>query len=275
MLLTDPIPYREALDSRAIRSLLPTTGRTADFARVETAIKQRAMFSATVTSVELLQKYDDVIEGMLAGKLDQATARLAVKDLLAEMGYVADPNHAGGLQDLASTRRIDTTLSTNVDIARGYGWREQGMTADVLDEFPAQELFRAFGPRDASAQRDWAARWAAAGGVFHGGRMIALKTDSVWRQLGNPALFPDGLGNDFPPFAFNSGMDVRDIDRAEAIALGLLAEGDVLTPEPIDLNAELAATPEVRSAWLREALTDSGVGRYDRDGVFRFAPISA
>ena len=56
MLLTDPIPYREALDSRAVRSLLPTTGRTADFARVETAIKLRAMFSATVTSVELLQK---------------------------------------------------------------------------------------------------------------------------------------------------------------------------------------------------------------------------
>lgn len=265
------MPYREALDSREIRSLLPTTGNTADFARVDSLIKQRAMWSATVTSVELLQQYDDVIDGILTGKIDQATARLAVKDLLAEMGYVADPNHAGGLQDLASSRRINTTIETNVDIARGFGWRQQGMQDDVRAAFPAQELFRAFGPSDPTKQRDWAARWVKAGGKFYGGRMIALKDDPVWRNLGDPALFPDAIGNDFPPFAFNSGMDVRDISLAEAIEIGLLEEGEALAAaEPIDLNADLAATPEVRSGYLREAILDSGVGRFDGNGVLHF-----
>ncbi len=270
MILLAPMPFLEALDSREVRSLLPTSGRTRDFAALDTAIKQRAMFSATVTSTKLLQKYDDLINGILTGQIDQASARVTIMDLLEEMGYVADPNNAGGLQDLASPRRINVTLETNVDMARGYGWREQGMDPDVLDEFPAQELFRAFGPSDPSRQRDWATRWAKAGGEFFGERMIALKTDSVWRKLGDPELFPDGLGNPWPPFAFHSGMDVRDIGRDEAQSLGIIQPNTELLPQPIDLNAELAAKPDVRATWLREALLETGLGEFDQQGIFHF-----
>jgi len=45
--------------------------------------------------------------------------------------------------------------------------------------------------------------------------MIALKDDDVWDQLGSSDFFPDGLDNPYPPFAFNSGMDVRDVIRSE------------------------------------------------------------
>jgi hypothetical protein len=145
------------------------------------------------------------------------------------------------------------------------------MQADVLDEFPAQELFRANSPQGgAEAERDWAARWARVGGTFYGRRMIALKTDPVWARLGDPAEFPDALGNDFAPFAFNSGMRTRDIDRDEAESLGLLEPSTVLTPDPIDLTADLAAAPAMREEWLRAAITDSGLGTFDSNGVLRF-----
>lgn len=283
MITIGPMPFREALDSREIRTLLPTSGRTRDFAAIDAAIKQRSMFSATVSSVQLLQRYDDVINGILTGQLDQASARLMIKDLLEEMGYVADPNNAGGLRDLASSKRINTTIETNVDIARGFGWREQGMQAEVLAEFPAYEFYRAFGngtPRGFRRSSDgelvhvpgdsWPERWVKAGGIFYGDRMIALKTDPVWKKLGDPKLFDDGIGNEWPPFAFNSGMDWRDIDRAEAQSLGLIDADTEQFPQPIDLNADLQATPDVRSQWLREALEESGVGAFDARGVFHF-----
>jgi hypothetical protein len=276
VILTDPVPFREALQSREIRSLLPTSGRTADFAAIDAATKLRAMFSATVSSVELLQRYDDVIDGILTGKLDQASARLTITKLLEEMGYVADPNNAGGLQDLASPRRVNLTIETNVDIARGFGWREQGMQDDVLFAFPAQELYRAFGTRvprgssDRANDLSWPERWEKVGGIFVGDRMVALKTDPIWEKLGDPKIFADGIGNAWPPFAFGSGYDVRDIDRAEAIELDLIDQTTELKPEPVDLNADLAATPDVRSEWLRGALTDSGLGDFDDRGVFHF-----
>lgn len=282
MILLAPTPFREALDSREVRSLLPTSGRTRDFAPLDAAIKQRAMWSATVSSVELLQKYEDVINGILTGQLDQAAGRVMIKDLLEDMGYVSDPNNAGGLQDLASPRRINLTIETNVDIARGYGWREQGMQPDVLDEFPAYEFYRAFGtgtPRGYRRGADgalvdvpgdsWPERWEKAGGIFYGPRMIALKTDPVWSRLGDPKLFDDGIGNEWPPFAFNSGMDWRDIDRAEAESLGLLSSNTELFPQPIDLNADLQATPAVRAGWLRDALEETGLGKFEGD-VFHF-----
>ncbi|HEY0966932.1 MAG TPA: hypothetical protein VGE76_16315 [Opitutaceae bacterium] len=270
MILNAPMPYEEALDAAEIRTLLPTTGRTADLRQLGGAITRRAMFSATVTLASRLQAMADGVNAVLTGTGDQATAALALKQLLDREGYQPDPEKAGGLEDLSSLARRRLIIETNVATAQGYGWREQGMQPDVLDEYPAQELFRAFGPPDSSKRRNWAERWAEAGGRFYGDRMIALKTDPVWRRLGS--MFDDSLGNDYPPFAFNSGMDVRDIGREEAEELGLIDPGTELFPQPLDLNAELKASPEVRDGWLRQAVEDTGLGRFDADGVFNFQP---
>lgn len=270
MMFTAPMPYTEALNAQAVKSILPTSGRTVDLQKLEPAIKRRAMFSATVQSVTHLQKIDDLVKGILAGQIDQASARLAVKQLLAEQGYAPDPEHVGGLRDLSSTQRINLQLETNVDIARGFGWHEQGQEPMVLDAFPAEELVRFFGPSNASAQRDWAARWEKAGGKFYGGRMIALKSDPVWAALGSVDNFDDALGNPYPPFAFNSGMDVQDIDRAEAVELGLIDENTELFPQSGSLNESLQATPDVRSQELRGLLEESGLGSFTDGGVFKF-----
>lgn len=268
MNLTAPMPFQQALDAAAVKSPLLTTGKTVDLQQLASDIKRRAMFSATVTSGRILQGIDDGVNGMLSGQVDQATARLAMKQALADMGYQPDPELAGGLQDLSSTVRINLQLETNVDSARGYGWYQEGQQSDILDEWPAQELIRVSEPR--GKKRDWAERWAQVGGQFYDGRMIALKDDPIWQQLGDPSIFPDGLGNPYAPFAFSSGMRTRDIARDEAVALGLIDADTQVDPQPLDLNADLQASPDVRSASLRAAMEATGLGTFDAAGVFHF-----
>jgi hypothetical protein len=270
MIYAAPMPYQEALDAAEVRTILPTTGDSADIARLrrlEPQLLRRAMWSATVDVYSRIQAMADGVNAILTGAADQATVVAELGKMLQREGYRPPEGKAGTLQDVSSLARRRLIVETNVATAQGYGWREQGMQADVLDEFPAQELFRAFGPADASKRRNWADRWQQAGGEFYGNRMIALKTDPVWGRLGS--MFDDSLGNPYPPFAFNSGMDVRDIDRDEAEALGLINAGTTLFPQPLALNAELEASPDVRADWLRTAMEETGVGRFDGD-VFKF-----
>jgi hypothetical protein len=268
MIFTAPMPFTEALNANEVRALLPTTGRTTDLQQLSGAVKRRALFSATVTSADLLQQLQDSTQSLLTGTTDQATMRLGVKQLLARMGYQPEPDQAGGLQDLSSTARINLQLETLVDTARGYGWDVQGQNPDVLDEFPAQELIRDFAPK--GRERDWAARWAKAGGEFFGGRMIALKNDPVWSRLGDPGLFDDGLGNPYPPFAFNSGMGVRDVTRDEAEQLGLIDANQEVFPRDLSFNEELQASPDIRDDRLRSLVESTGLGTFNADGVFVF-----
>jgi hypothetical protein len=274
MIVTAPMPFQKALDAAEVRSPLLTTGRTADLQQLESAIKRRALWSATVTSGSHLQRIEDGVNGILTGQMDQASARLAIKQFLAEMGYQPDPEKAGGLQDLSSDVRIDLQLETNVDTARGYGWYSEGQQADVLDEWPAWELIDTAPGGDPRRRRDWAARWERCGGQFYDGRMIALVNDLIWQQLGDPAIFPDGLGNPYAPFAFNSAWRLRDIGRDEAVALGLIDDTTELLPQPIDLNGDLQASPDIRSENLRQMMEGTGLGRFDAAGVFHFTPQS-
>ncbi len=262
-----PMPFKEALDAHAVKSTLATSGRTADLQQLSGAIKRRALFSAAVDNATLLQKIGDSVNAALTGQADTATLRLGLKQLLADMGYQPDPELAGGLQDLSSTTRINLQLETNIDTARGYGWDLQGQQPDVLDEWPAQELVRDFAPK--GKERDWAARWSQVGGEFFDGRMVALKNDPIWSQLGDSSIFPDGLDNPYPPFAFNSGMGVRDIGRDEAEQLGLIEPNQEIFPRDLSFNQDLQASPDVRDEKLRAMLEATGLGEF-KDGVFVF-----
>ncbi|MDE2105146.1 MAG: hypothetical protein KGL39_48410 [Patescibacteria group bacterium] len=270
MIFTAPMPFKSALDAHEVKSLLPTSGRTRDLQQLGSAITQRALFSATVENVSYLQKLDDSVNGILTGQLDQATARLGLKQVLADMGYQSDPELAGGLQDLGSDPRIDLQLETNVATARGAGWFDEGQNPDVLDEWPAQELYDT-APGDSHHRRtDIEERWQKAGGKFCDDRMIALKNDPVWDKLGDPDLFPDGLGNPYSPFWFNTHWRERDIGRDEAQSLGLIDDNTELLPQPLDLNDSLQASPDVRSDELRQLLESTGLGSFTSDGVFKF-----
>lgn len=262
MFFAEPKPFAEAIESRAVRQLLPTELRTDLLATIPAQLRERAMFSAGVTNAERLQGFSEKVDELLAGTTDRATARRDLKKMLGSLGAPVDETD---LTDLRSDARLNLILDTNLQQAQGYGHWAQGQQAEILDQWPAQELVRV---QETRVQRNWPERWAEAGGQFYGDRMIALKNDPIWRAISR-------FGLPYPPFDFNSGMDVVDVDRDTAIEAGLIDRDTEIFPQSRDFNTDLQASPEVNSTALRNALEEAlqGVARFTADGVLRlFSP---
>lgn len=260
MIFSNPTPFDEALEGLRARGLLPTAMSSRELQRLDRTIREHALYSARTNSETLLQGYKDTIDSLLRPRLqapgapavvDRAAARAAMKELLFSIGYnpSTDPNQPepGSLRDLSSDPRIDLVISTNLDMA--YSMAKHAVDQDParLDAFPAQEMVRF---EDRQERRPWEDRFMLAGsssgspfgdgwGIFSG-RMVALKNHPIWHLLGSPRLFPDGLGNPYPPFAFNSGMGVLDILREEAEDMGLMFPGE---PAPAPADTSIAEVP--------------------------------
>lgn len=253
MLLTSPVKPYEALASLARRQIMPTGMGTEQIQQLGASWTRNSFFSARTLLTDLLDSYKQDIETMLNPQritrdgaqvtvgLDQAKAREQAKTLLQKLGYQPDPDKRGTIQDLSSDARINLVLETNKQVSQGEGWWAQGQDPAVLDMWPAQELFRAV---EKKLRRDWVERWRRAGEatgdpigtgwtITPDLKLIALKNHAIWDRLGDPGLFPDGLGNPYPPFAFNSGMDVRDVTRAVAEELGLITAGEIVQPRAL------------------------------------------
>lgn len=258
MTIGSPIPFAEALARNDVRRVMPTHLSTAELQRIPDGIRRSSFFSARTMLRDYLEQAKSAIRAVLnpqtatrppgdprAGEqftegktIEQARADLRV--YLDSIGYEPDPQDAGTLRDLSSQARVDLVVRTNVGIAQGYGYWVQGQDPVLLDEWPAAELFRAEGR---GIERDWNERWLAAAQAVGDtdalrmlqthDRMVARKDSPIWQALGDGAggFDADALHNPYPPFAFNSGMDVRDIDRAEAVDLGLLGRDDPIVPQ--------------------------------------------
>ena len=62
MIFAEPRPFQEALQSREVRSILPTTANTAELQRIAPALRERAMFSARVTNARFLLRAAEMIK---------------------------------------------------------------------------------------------------------------------------------------------------------------------------------------------------------------------
>lgn len=258
MTLSAPTPFREALRRLFVRRTMPTALSTAQIQQLDGDIQRGSLFSARTTLRSYLDRIRQTINTILDPKpgtrtredgtpitegMNMADARLALKRELQALGYQPDPDKRGTIEDLSSDRRIELVVRTNTEISQGYGQWIQGQDPAVLDAFPAQELYRAGSPRVA---RDWKRRWRAAAQASgdtdaerilrESGRMIARKDSPIWQALGDGLGLPDDEANDalhnpYPPFAFNSSMDVRDVDRTTAVELQLVRMDEQLRPE--------------------------------------------
>ena len=261
MIFSSPIPFREALESRLVRALLPTDLRTDLLATIPSELRERAMFSAGVTDAEFLQRSSDLIDDLLEGRTNRAEARTALKEFMGTLGADVDETD---LTDLRSDARLNLILDTNVAMAEGYGQWAQAQDPVALEEYPARELVRV---RASRVERDWPSRWLEAGGTFYGNRMIALIDDPIWTAISR-------FGTPWAPFDFNSGMDTVPVDRDTAEDLGVIAPGaPAPRPRDRDFNTDLKVTPEVRDRSLRDALAEAlqGVASFDAGGVLRIS----
>lgn len=233
-------PVAQAIDTFAKRQAVPSAWQTAEWSQAPAEIAQRSFFSAGVESANFLSTAQrDLARALDLSKdesgrfTDRETFISNLRKTALQLGLADPQGKPTDLKNLAGATRLGLIYDMNVDAARGRARRSAGLSEGALFAAPAQELVRG---RPARIPRDWRARWTEAGGTLYGARMIALKTDPVWTNLSR-------FGTPWPPFDFGSGMILRNVPRAEAISLGLLAEDEVLQADPDpDFNAGLAAT---------------------------------
>jgi hypothetical protein len=152
-------------------------------------------------------------------------------------------------------------VETNVLDAQGYG-RWLGTQNEMsLYGNPAWELVRM---RFSKVPRDWEQRWTDArdateeeGSTEAGERMVALKNHPIWQALGDGiGGYEDTLGNAWPPFAFNSGMTVIDVNRDDALALGIMDQETKIEPQedPGGLDNSLEGSVAGYAEFITDAL---------------------
>lgn len=201
------------------RQLLPTKLTSRELRGLSDAVKRQAIFSAQVADIHHLSAIRSVLAEILSGDMGEAEGRIAIERATSET---------------LGTSRVDLIVDTVTKLAGGYARAVSDNDPDVVDAYPAWELYRG-GIR--KEPRDWNERWTtacnAAGdndalAVYEStGRMIALKESGVWDELGSSDNFDDALDVNYPPFYFNSGMiGIDNILREDCIALGLLDETD-------------------------------------------------
>ncbi len=226
---TQPTPFAEAIRFLLDKRILPTSLDTNGIRELAADVRQKSLFSARTTHEGYLQEVQSKIDGLLQGDFNEATARAELQDMLDSIGYTPDPMDQGGLKDLSSDKRVKLVLETNLRQAANFGLLEQGNDPVSRWQFPAFELVRIYDREEPRGEmpgtQGWDERWVRAGGTLIDGRLIALKSDPIWSNLGNSDLFEDGIDGDTPPYAFNSGMGWSEVPREEALELGLIGPG--------------------------------------------------
>lgn len=235
-------PLEEAARRISDKTPVGSVLRSAEWQGVPLALRERGFFSATIESMRFLS---DARQGVLdvltfaresapggSALIDRSSLIAKLREVAKREGIPVDPNKAGGLQDITSRARLALIIDTQLAQAREFARWKAEQDPDILDAWPAQELVRI---EARAIPRRWFERWAAAGGKFYAGRMIAAKGDPIWSAISR-------FGTPWPPFDFNSGMGVRDIDRDEAEQLGVIAPGQIVPPGEQDFNDGLQAS---------------------------------
>jgi len=249
-LILKPMPLADAVQKLGGKTVVASTWRTADWEKLQReagpAFADRALFSAGVDWAGFLERGQGKLLDAIALRKEQVAHGEAfvsrssfIGDLRSLVLAAGKSDGTGGLTDLASRARLGLIFDMQTQGAMGFARFKFDQNPAVLDAFPAQELL----PSTAENPRlDWDAKWDASGGPRPdgaGGRLVALKTDAVWKT---PPF--SRFGVPWPPFDFGSQRDLRDVDRDEAESLGLLAPGAVIEPIDEAFNAELAASME-------------------------------
>lgn len=257
--IAQPLP--QAIAQLSGRTPLGSALTSREWERVPAELRDRTMFSSTVENERLLQEMKDRLAQRLAlakpadgAHMDRGLFIEQMRQELATAGYKRGDAPQGSLRDLKSSRRLGLIFDMNVSQAAGYARWKMDMTPEGLANEPCYELIRIKARLEI---RDWPLVWAEHGGQFHGepgpayprakGRMIALKTDPIWR-------FISRFGTPWPPFDWGSGMGLMGIDREEAQALGLLDADTELVPLAIPFNAGLRCSIHGLNEASRETL---------------------
>jgi hypothetical protein len=273
---SNPTPLWDAVALLSAKTPVGSILRTGEWGQMPLALQQRGQFSAGVESVRVVQRIQGGLMDAITNareeaqgatrrelglpgtyKMDRKKFITQIRELAINEGLIpADDALEGTLQDITSEVRLDLIFRTQMQQARGYAFWKRGQKKTILDAFPAQELVRV---AYRIQPRDWEARWVEAGGEFREGRMVALKTDDIWTRISR-------FGTPWPPFDFNSGMGLKELDREEAIRLELMSDEDDLEPIDQEFNDGLEASVKDLQPEFKDALKTIFGGQIDLEG---------
>lgn len=237
-----PLPMADAVERINALTPIGSVLRSAEWEEVPVELRETAYLSAGVESARLLSAQQRLLSEELQllkrdfGRgergIDREMFVRRIRGIGERLGVApADPRHTGTIQDPISRRRLELVHRMQTEKAQSYAQWKSGQSPNLLDRWPCQELIRV---ADAKVPRDWVARWTAAGGTLYGGRMIARKDSPIWAAISR-------FGSPIPPFDFNSGMDVIEIGRDEAVELGVIGADDRVQPQEAYFTENLQA----------------------------------
>ena len=207
-----------------------------EWEKIAASIRERAFFSAEVTSTKILEEMKANVVQMLKDGKSASEIRRDLRQMLFGEGYRPDEQWEGTIKDLRTKARLDVVIKTNTDQAKGYARLVRDTRPGAILAFPAYRFVRR---QNRKAQRDWATRWANAAkavgfeGVAKNGEMIALKSSPIWARLSR-------FGTPYLPFDYNSGMGLQDVPKSKCREIGLLGPNEQpKTPVLPDFNEGL------------------------------------
>lgn len=244
-------PLQRAVEQITRKTPVGSSMSSAEWELVAADVRFRAMFSARVEDERLLAEMQERLQARIelakreGRTMDRGVFMEEMRQILRENGYQRPQGvKRGSLQDLRSHRRLGLIWDMNLAQAQGYARWQADMTVEGLENEPCYELIRVM---ERMEHRDWPAIWRMAGGQFFDGpgsnddyplsegRMIALKTDPIWRTISR-------FNTPWPPFEWGSGMGLRGVGRSESDAFGITLPNQVFTPLRVPFNDQLEAS---------------------------------
>jgi hypothetical protein len=247
-------PLEEISRTLSEKTPIGSALKSAEWAKLPLQLRESGFFAARIESARAVSEAQSGLQKILNLSRDPNGAiAMDRSKFIAEMQKTANAlglrnaDKRGSVQDFGSERRLQLIFEQQIGQAQSKAYYLSGQDPDILDAWPAQELVRLHAVK---VPRDWPERWSAAGGKMFGGRMIALKTDPIWQAISR-------FGRPFPPFDYNSGMGLEEIDREEAESLGLISPGEKIEPSVGKYEEELKASVKGLSPEMQSALESS------------------
>lgn len=240
-------PIQEAIDKLGTKTPVASKLKTAEWARMPLALRERSQFSAGVESIRVMGAIQNKLMLNLQQRQEQlSNGKMAYISRDAFIGDIRqigldeglDTNEGNVLTNIVSAKRLGLIYDMQTESARGFARHKLDNDVDALAVIPA---WRFTGSTAKHPRDDWERRWSAAGGRTGWvgalkGEMVALKTSPIWAALSR-------FGTPWPPFDFGSTRELEDVWRDEAEALGLVKPSDTVEPTAEqDFNDQVEAS---------------------------------
>lgn len=228
--------YLNALKYLARRKVTPGPFDSQAWQSVAPAIRQRAFFSATISSARVLHRFRSMLLDWQSGAVESVTTptgavevaykqtglasfRERAAELLVAEGLASPADMQNdSIRNIAGNARLKLVFQTNAAQAQDFAIYQQRATDPArLARFPALEFVRTPGaivPRPLHVANEGAVR--------------RFDDINFWLAMNAPAI--GGFAVPWGPWGFNSFMTTFPVNRKRAERLGLVRPGERVMP---------------------------------------------